>query len=84
MRRDDAVFQREQRFGWRNWFWVGYVERGTGDHAIAQSDVQRRLIDDRTARRVDENGGPFHLAQQIGVDQLARFVCQGRVHADEI
>ena len=39
------------------------VEHGAGDGACAQRIDQRRLVDDRAATDVDQEGGVLHRSQ---------------------
>lgn len=45
---------------------------------FAQGPRERVRVDERAARRVDEHGTPFHLAQKVGVDDVPRRVAAGR------
>src|SRR3954451_601651 len=50
-----------------------YVESGTGDPARPQGAHERGLVDDRTARGVDEEGGLLHQLELTGPDLVTRL-----------
>ena len=54
------------------------------DLAVPQRALERRRVDDRTARRVHEHRGRLHRAQGVVVDQVLRLVGQVDVQADEV
>ena len=54
-------------------FLCEHVEAGAGDLAGRQRCIQRRLIDDPAARRVDEVSCGFHLLQTRSVEHADRF-----------
>ena len=61
-----------------------HVERGAAEMAGIQRRDQRRLIDQRPARGVDEECAVFYLGEGFGVHQAARRRLQRRMHRDEI
>ena len=63
---------------------VEHVEPGAGDLLVAQGREHRRLVDDRTARRVDQVGGGLHQAEFLGPDDAARSLRQDNVDGDEV
>ena len=50
---------------------VGDVERGAGDLPVVQRLRERLVVDDRAARRVDQDRGRLHQRERVGVDQVA-------------
>ena len=63
---------------------VGDVESGGEDLAATQGTLEGIGVDNRSARRVHEDGGRLHGAQRIGVDEVARLVSQIDVQGDEV
>ena len=51
---------------------------------LAQRREQRRLVDDRAARGVDQVGGRLHQAELAGADEAARALRQHDVDGDEV
>ena len=50
-----------------------HVEAGAGDPARPQRAHERGLVDDRTARGVDEEGGLLHQLELARADLVARL-----------
>ncbi len=63
---------------------VEHVDRGAGDRSLGERFDQRRLVDDRPARRVDEVRGRLHRAQRFGADEPACFARQRHVQRDDV
>ena len=60
------------------------VQRRACNSALRESLDQRRFVDDRPARDVDEIGGRFHQAQAVGVQETPRRLVQEAGDNDEI
>ena len=84
MWRDDQIVQLEQRVVRRSRLLLEYVDRRSGDLAVRQRPVQGFLVDDRPARRVDEEGGRLHQRELARADQLPRLLVERAVHAHEV
>ena len=56
MRRGQDVSQRPERVIRRQRLDVEHVERRAGDAALTQDLDERRLVDDRATRGIDESG----------------------------
>ena len=61
-----------------------HVEAGAGDRAALQRFDQRRFVDDRAARDVDQVAVLAERAQHLRVDELARAGAAGRDDDEEI
>ena len=84
MRREHDIVHLAQRMVERQRLDVEHVEAGAGDLVVAQGRQQRRLIDDRPARGVDDIGGRLHQAELLGADQPARALREHDVDGDEV
>src|SRR6266545_4616086 len=82
MRRRDDVVELKQRAGVR--FRGEDVERSGRDLARLQRLQQRVLVDELTARGVDEPGAVAELGEHLSADRSARLVRQRRVQRDEV
>lgn len=60
------------------------VEPRAGDAALGERLVQRRLVDDRSARRVDEVGGRLHERETRLVEKAARLLGERDVHGHDV
>ena len=60
------------------------VERRTRELARPESVDERRLVHDRPARGVDENGGTRHRAKRGPVDEVPRLRRERHVDADDV
>src|SRR5438105_3112402 len=56
------------------------VERGTANDPLAQSRVERILLDHRAARDADQNGGRLHQPEAARVDQPRRLGAERGAH----
>ena len=83
MRRAHHVRQAEQA-ALRRRFFPENVDRGAGDVAGFERLAQRRLVNELTARTVDQPHAFFGQLQRLGVDDVAGLVGQRRVQGDEI
>ncbi len=84
MRGDDDVVERQQRIVGRGRLLVEDIERRAGDAALDQGAMQRRFVDDRAARGVDQIGRRLHQAELAGADQMAGLRAQGAADRDEV
>ena len=69
--------------GWHRLLLV-YVETGAGELARAQRRVQRRLVDDAAARRVDQIGRRLHARQPRGIEHADRLRRLRAMDGDEV
>src|SRR5579863_10458243 len=83
MRRADHVWQAEQA-ALRRRFFAEDVDRGAGDMAGLERLAQRRLVNELTARAVDQPYAFFDKLKRRGIDEVAGLVGQRRVQGDEI
>ena len=60
------------------------IEAGAGDLPGGEGLDQRRLIDDRTAGRIDQKGRRLHAAQGLLIDQMAGSGRQWNVDRDDV
>jgi hypothetical protein len=84
VRRDNDVIELEQRVVGLHRFLLEDIQAGAGDLSRGQCSVQRCLVHDRTARRVDQVGTAFHEPDQARADQAARLLAQRAVDAQEV
>ena len=77
VRRDDQIVQLFGRLN--NWMigrrrlFANDIEGRGGDPFLPQRFDQRRFIDQRAARGVDQERRRFHQREALLVDQVARF-----------
>src|SRR5881628_2505295 len=84
MRRDHRVGQVAQGMVERQRLLVVDVEAGAGDRALTERGHQRGLVDDRTARGVDQVGGRLHQAELARAEELARAVGEHEANAHHV
>src|SRR5271170_1514682 len=84
MRRQDHVVELKDRVRWVGRLLLQHVQPGAGDAAFLQRLRERLLIDDRTARRIDEIGGRLHQREALGVDQVAGLFRQRTIDGDNV
>jgi len=84
VRHDQAVVERQQRIVGRDRLRVGDVERCIRDLARHERVVERRLIDDWAARRIDQDRSGLHARQRPRIDQALGGRRQRDVEAHEI
>ena len=83
MRGKDRVRQIAERIVGRKWLGVVDIERG--EYApVTQGGDQRGLIDDRSARGVDEDHALFHAREIARADQPARTGPEDKMHRDGV
>ena len=61
-----------------------HVDGRATDLSLLERIRQRRIIDDPTARRVDQNGIGFHLGQSLGADEVMGPVRSRHAQADNV
>src|SRR5262245_43453119 len=83
MRCRDYVRHLEQRRGDVG-LMLEHVEAGAGDLPLFQGTRERRLVDDRPARGVDQERGRLHQLQFPLADLMARLGIERRMQRDEI
>ena len=71
VRRREHVRQRAQRMVGGQRFGVEHVERRAGDGPDRSASIKRALVDDRPARRVDQQRSRLHRRELGGPDQTA-------------
>src|SRR5512146_3563084 len=84
VRRDYDVGQLEQRVVRADRLGVGHVESGGGQPSRLESADERLLIDDRTTRRVDQDGAALHHREFRLTYQMASRGRERHVQRDEI
>src|SRR4051794_17077512 len=84
VRRDDDVVELEERVVGGRRLLLEDVDRGAGDGPVDERPMQRLLVDDRAARRVDEIGGGLHQRELARADQLARRLVEVARDTDEV
>ena len=61
-----------------------HIERGSGETALRQRHEQRGLVDDRSARGVDQPGALAELRQTFAIDEMDVVAARRHVQTDEI
>src|SRR6476660_1997006 len=84
VRGEDDVIKRAQRMLDGQWLDIEDVEAGARDTLFAQRGDERRFLDDRPARCVDEVGAALHQAELSGAYKAARARRQLEVDREEI
>src|SRR5262249_56785218 len=80
VRRGQDVIQRPKRVVRRQGLGVEYVERRASDAALTQDLDERWLVNDRSARGIDEPGRWLHCPQLRRPDQPLRPLAQDEVN----
>ena len=83
MRRADDVLEAEQRI-FLGWLDREHIEAGAGDMARFDRGGQRHLVDEPTARAIDDAHAGFRLLQCGGVDDVLGLLGQRRMQRDEV
>jgi hypothetical protein len=78
MRQQHDVGQREQARV-HGGFAFKHIESCAGEQALFEGRGERRFVDDRAARGVDEERRALHAAQLFDADQMARLLPQRHV-----
>jgi len=84
VRRGDNGVQRTQRVVGRQRLGVEDVETGAGDALRPQCVDERRLVDDRTARGVDQQRCWPHERELVCADQPARALAEHQVDGQNV
>src|SRR5204863_1577422 len=72
VRGDDDVVQRSEGVLRRERLTVENVETGTGEVTGTESLDEGRLLDDRTAGNIHQNGASLHHGEVVGTQRVAR------------
>src|SRR5262249_32092608 len=78
------VFEPRQRVIWANRLALKHIKRGMCEAARPQSSNERRLINEGTARRVDQDGTSPHQCKTPSIDETARLWDEPNVQAHRI
>src|ERR1700704_4091518 len=84
MRRCQYVVQRPEGMRRRQRLNVEYVDRRAGDALVRQHADERVLVDDRSARRIDQSGRWLHSLQLRGPDQATRTAAQHQMDRQDV
>src|SRR5206468_3407090 len=60
------------------------IERRAGDRPGLERGRERGQVNNFAARAVHDDGGPFHLRERLGIDEVARLLGERRVQRDEV
>jgi hypothetical protein len=71
VRRHDDVVEREKRIGRIGRFLLEHIEGRASDPPACQNVRERFLVDDWSARSIDEKGGLFHQSEAVSIHELA-------------
>jgi len=78
MRDEQHVVETEQ-IGMNRGLALVDVERRAGQQMLLQRPSERGLVDDGSARGVDEVRRPFHARERLPIDEMSRFRRQWHV-----
>src|SRR5882757_258282 len=81
VRRHDDVVEREKRIGW---FLLEHIEGRASDPPACQNVRERLLIDDRSARSIDEKSGLLHQGEALSIHEVAGLGRQRAVHRNDV
>src|SRR6266446_120043 len=84
MRCCQYVVQRPEGVRRRQRLDVEYVDRRAGDLLVLQHADQSLLLDDRSARRIDQPGRWLHSLQLSGPYQAARAAAQHQMDRQDV
>src|SRR6202521_1712705 len=84
MRRCQHVVQRPERVRRRQRLNIEYVDRRAADLLVLQHADQSLLLDDRPARRIDQQGRWLHSLQLRGAYQAARTAAQHQMDRQDV
>ena len=79
-----TTFSSPSRSGWTSGSRSNTSSAAPAIDAVAQRGRERRLVDDRPARGVDEVGVVAHARERVGVDQVARLGRERAVQRDDV
>ncbi|KPY50464.1 hypothetical protein ALO56_05267 [Pseudomonas viridiflava] len=84
MRRRQHVAQRAERVVFRERLGIEHVQSGSGDSALLQGFDQRRFVDDRPARRIDDERAGLHPAQRFSIHEPSAALAEHQMHRQYI
>src|SRR5258708_190774 len=84
VRRRDDVVEREKRIGRIGRFLVEHIEGRASDPPACQNVRKRLLIDDWSARSIDEKGGLLHQGEALSIHEVAGLGRQRAVHRNDV
>src|SRR3954470_18332505 len=84
MRRGQDIIQRPERVIRRQGLDVEHVERRAGDTAFTQKLDERRLVNNRSTRGIDESGRWLHGLQLGRSDQSLRPLAKDEVDRQDV
>src|SRR6202022_635196 len=71
VRRHNDVVEPEKRIGRIGWFLLERIEGRASDPPACQNVRERLLIDDWSARSIDEKGGLLHQCEAVSIHEVA-------------
>src|SRR5229473_5144913 len=84
VRRHDDVVEREKRIGRIGWFLLEHIEGRASDPPACQNVRERLLIDNWSARGIDEKGGLLHQSKAVSIHELKGLGRQRAVHRNDV
>ena len=84
MRHQDDSVEREKRVVGRQWLFGENIEPGGAQVAASQGFDKRHVVDEPTARRVDENGARLHPRERGAIGQPLGFRYERQVQRDDV
>src|SRR5260370_19847268 len=84
VRRHDDVVEREKRIGRIGRFLVEHIEGRASDPPACQNVRERLLIDDGSARSIDEKGGLLHQGEAVSIHEVAGLRRQPAGHPNDV
>ena len=84
MWRQHDVIHLQEWVADRRWLLLEYIEADTCNYFCIQRNNERRFVDDRAARHVDQVGAWFHHRDACRIDEVSRFWRQLAADDDEV
>jgi hypothetical protein len=84
VRRHDYIVERKERIIRIGRFLLEHIEGRTGDPPARQNVRERLLINDWSARSIDEKGGLLHQSEAAGIHEVAGLGGQRTVHGNDV
>src|SRR6266480_7783908 len=84
VRRRDDVVEREKRIGRIGRFLLEHIEGRASDPPACQNIRERLLIDNWSARSIDEKGGLLHQSEAVSIHEVAGLGRQRTVHGNDV
>src|SRR5215475_12844934 len=84
VRRHDDMVEREERIGRVGRFLLKHVKGCASDPPACQNVRERLLIDDWSARSIDDKGGLLHQSEAISIHEVAGLGRQRTVHGNDV